>query len=372
MNKKILIFLLSIIISLVLVEVGLRLIGFQLNSWKDYNAFPFYEAGAKAVYVGYPWHPREFSIDVSYNSLSYPDIEHNRVKPKNTIRILVVGDSYVDATEVPFDQTFFRLLEKRLNQTKPGTMYEVITFGRPGAGPREYWWMLESLGMQFDPDIVIVEFLPKNDIIDTVPQLVDLRAEWGKKTHQYQLLQNQSLNSAILSSRLLSLSALAFDTFVPQLTLRQFPLREAINPEVFTTCQKGPYQDLIEQGWSTTESAYIEMKKIAERHGADFYLVTFTSQAEIEHYKGKKVLPKALLDLACDPGYPDDRIGMFAAKENLHYLNLNPLFAKREKESGKTSHFRFNGHWNETGHTWAAEEIMKAFGKEMQGIMHNP
>ena len=43
------------------------------------------------------------------------DVEHQYAKPPGVFRILVLGDSFVEAMHVPLESTFPRRLEERLN-----------------------------------------------------------------------------------------------------------------------------------------------------------------------------------------------------------------------------------------------------------------
>jgi len=53
---------------------------------------------------------------IKINSKGLRDIEHLYEKPDNIIRILILGDSYAAALEIPLEKTFPRLLEGLLNE----------------------------------------------------------------------------------------------------------------------------------------------------------------------------------------------------------------------------------------------------------------
>src|SRR5262245_34882006 len=60
----------------------------------------------------------EFSVSVTTNSKGLNDVEHDYAKTPGTYRILVIGDSYIEALQVPLDETFSRLLETQLSAAR--------------------------------------------------------------------------------------------------------------------------------------------------------------------------------------------------------------------------------------------------------------
>lgn len=45
------------------------------------------------------------------------------------------------------------------------------------------------------------------------------------------------------------------------------------------------------------------------------------------------------------------------------YVDLQDHFAARMRASGRLCHFPSDGHWNETGHAWAAEVLEPEVGR---------
>ena len=85
-------------------------------------------------------------------------------KPRDTTRILVVGDSIVFGWGVVEEKTFIRLTENALRQQFPGKTIEIINAGLPASGlGYEYLFLKEYLD-RLDPDIVIAGFYPYTDI----------------------------------------------------------------------------------------------------------------------------------------------------------------------------------------------------------------
>jgi len=59
------------------------------------------------------------------------DTEHSQRKPEDTYRILMLGDSFVQAAQVAKTETARQILEDLLNSQPAGRRYEVINAGIP-------------------------------------------------------------------------------------------------------------------------------------------------------------------------------------------------------------------------------------------------
>jgi hypothetical protein len=69
----------------------------------------------------------EGTVSVTYNSEGWRDVEHGVEKPDGVFRILVLGDSFMEANSVELDNTFHRQVEKLAREA--GNNVEVINMG---------------------------------------------------------------------------------------------------------------------------------------------------------------------------------------------------------------------------------------------------
>jgi lysophospholipase L1-like esterase len=72
-------------------------------------------------------------------------------EPRPACRVLLVGDSYAEALEVPKDSCFADVAERSL----PGT--EIVNAGLSGRSPLDYAEWIETQGAQLNPDVIVVE-----------------------------------------------------------------------------------------------------------------------------------------------------------------------------------------------------------------------
>jgi hypothetical protein len=94
------------------------------------------------------------------NSYGLRDHEYSVVKPPDTFRILALGDSFTFGDGVMPEETWVKSLEHRLNQPlgDAGIHFEVLNAGVPGYNTYQEFIHLQEVGLQFDPDLVVVEF----------------------------------------------------------------------------------------------------------------------------------------------------------------------------------------------------------------------
>ena len=104
--------------------------------------------------------------EVAISSQGLRDREYDAAHPPNTTRIVVLGDSVTFGPGVLAEETFSKQLEHRLNGLGDGRRYEVINTGVIGYNTIQERARLERVGLQFQPDVVVLTFVV-NDLLDT-------------------------------------------------------------------------------------------------------------------------------------------------------------------------------------------------------------
>ena len=86
----------------------------------------------------------------------------SRAKADNIKRVAIIGDSFVEALQVPYDKSVAEQLEKKL-----GHEFEVYRFGIGGAPMSQYLHMMRQEVLSYKPDVVIV-ILVENDLTNRI------------------------------------------------------------------------------------------------------------------------------------------------------------------------------------------------------------
>lgn len=179
-KKRVLAMMFGLVTALMIGEVAVRLSGVN----DDYRApatsqiiprtgGPFELAPHGSVpysttVTTYPSNPRGYfdadnSIAHHFNSEGWRDDEHPMQKPPGTFRILGLGDSYLFGQGVKRDDLFIERLGQLLSPANGTARIETINTGRSGYNTKLELSLLEDRGFAYDPDLVILCFIP-NDV----------------------------------------------------------------------------------------------------------------------------------------------------------------------------------------------------------------
>jgi hypothetical protein len=92
---------------------------------------------------------------VTSNRLGMRDREYEKIKPKDTYRIVLLGASHDMGTGVKDDQTYENLVEDRLNHQRPDarySRYEILNMSVAGDCVLQMLLRLEQTGFELQPD----------------------------------------------------------------------------------------------------------------------------------------------------------------------------------------------------------------------------
>lgn len=102
--------------------------------------------------------------EVHVNSMGLRGPERDPDPAPGRPRALIVGDSFVQAFEVPYERTFYALDEARAAAL--GTPIELVPMGVMGYGQGQELLWLRDRGVALRPELVVAVFFVNNDIAD--------------------------------------------------------------------------------------------------------------------------------------------------------------------------------------------------------------
>jgi lysophospholipase L1-like esterase len=161
--------LVSILVGLTALEMGLRWL--PLRFFADSN----YEFDSQ---LG--WTNRRNSTLRNHWGAGQQTIETNdegfrgesfRVaKSPDTIRIAVLGDSITEAAQLGEELSYRGQLLNQLRIEKPDAKIEILNFSNGDYGTAQQMLALQYRVLKYEPDLVVLQMFPANDIVDGVDE----------------------------------------------------------------------------------------------------------------------------------------------------------------------------------------------------------
>ena len=118
--------------------------------------------------LGEPVKLAPYSVTISGRGLR--DREIGRKQP-GEFRVLLLGDSFTFGWGLEIDQTIGRQLEGMLMASNSTRRFTVINAGVEGYGPWQERIRLHEIGFALEPDIVILQLYPGNDINNSLNKI---------------------------------------------------------------------------------------------------------------------------------------------------------------------------------------------------------
>jgi hypothetical protein len=313
------------------------------------------------------------------NNYGYRDEDWQVQKPAGTYRIALLGDSYVEAMQVEWDSTFYRLAERRLNAAHAPKV-EFMSFGRAGMSQTEELLVLKSEVMRFSPDMVILFFLPGNDIADVGRETaIDVVRPFFTVAPDGQLVLDTSfagargyklrslLTAAKQRSALVSFLAMRVNAYGQGRHAAAVGTPEARAPETLaalepylTLCTAHPVAAYVSD-YALTKRLIAAMRAYCGQNAVRFMVVTIETQAYLPDNERKY----KSLDPTFNPNFFDDDMGNFATSLGADYLGLERVFRQAYEERGAPLHW---AHWNYAGH----RVVATALADRLEPVIHRP
>jgi lysophospholipase L1-like esterase len=139
---------------------GMSFIRDSKNPLLQYELIPNYTTIFDGVWICTP------AVTVKINSYGFRDYDNISIKkPSNTFRIIVLGDSISFGHALELNETYAKVLENMLNEKKGNKKYEVLNLAVPGYNMVQKVEFFIRTGLQFDPDLIILQYCG-DDIIN--------------------------------------------------------------------------------------------------------------------------------------------------------------------------------------------------------------
>src|SRR5277367_1995082 len=152
----------GVVIALLIGELALRVVNRHFPYFFCYDAQRGW--GLKPGASGH--YDREGESWVQINADGFRGPERSKVKPPGVFRVAVLGDSYTEAVEVPYEKTFSAVLERQLANCPAlkGKRIEVLDLGVSGYGTAQELITMRQYAWAYSPDAVVMAIFLGNDV----------------------------------------------------------------------------------------------------------------------------------------------------------------------------------------------------------------
>ncbi len=151
----------SALLALLALEVAVRVVGYDLDIEKEMRFHPT---------LGWTMDAKASRIErVNSDGFRFPPV--SREKPPGVRRALVLGDSFAAGTSFPYDYTLPGQLQGALERT--GASWQVVSLSVGDWGNAQELIALREYGFAFEPDVVVLQLFPFNDLCNDGLELAD-------------------------------------------------------------------------------------------------------------------------------------------------------------------------------------------------------
>ncbi|MCP5094710.1 MAG: SGNH/GDSL hydrolase family protein [Chloroflexi bacterium] len=313
---------------------------------------------------------------VEYNGKGYRGPEATYEKPDDVYRILIIGDSFVEAIQVDYEKTFQALLQNQLSQhNTPDQQYEVIAMGRTGWGTVHETVYYQAEGHKYNADLVILMFYI-NDVADNYPRVFypninntnyDFVIEQDNirilDTNQEPLPPNSArllfnaLPSRLQQTNLARLLVRMGDPPVPVVTPGGVMTR--VHPQFYIYVAE-PEVDGYPEAWERTGDALRVFANDVSNDGAQFVVMPIFLGSEMVT-NVSNWFPELVAGWQWDHTLPDQKLEAIMANLPGEVWSTQSIYeANATAVNGEVYNLIYlpeDGHFNELGHQWAFDAI---------------
>jgi lysophospholipase L1-like esterase len=313
------------------------------------------------------------------NSQGFRDHERKMERMTDAPRVVALGDSFTWGAGVTYDEAFVTVLERALQKRMPGA--EIVNLGVPAWGPHEEKHLLETYGIRFRPDLVLLNFFVGNDIQNKRGDDVHLPGILLVAGQSYYVHSNGNwIHDTIGPERWYLYHDLNFVVRVGMaMVLKRLETQDqstGVPLASFATYLKGIHErsdiylgrDTVyfAHHWNRTQAVLEAMRDFLRDRQIGFLLVVIPDPLQLD----QEVQTKYLAAFGQSAGgydfeKPQRLLQGWAATHGVQMVDLLPAFKRHGVV--KDLYFTNDVHLSAPGHAFAAKAILPSLEKALAG-----
>jgi lysophospholipase L1-like esterase len=331
-----------------------------------------------------------FDTPVKINARGLRERDYEYQKPQGVYRILILGDSFIPSLEVPFDQIWHELLERKLNEGGLEGKVEVIAAGVQGWSIDQQLLYYRHEGHKYNADLVLLQAFLSNDITEADIPLNRMAGGTLEYQKPYFKLANGKLelrnfpyrgegywldskpepSLAGRVKKVLRRNTRLYRYITMTLLAPKRP-RQAEGPRLPFGCWTGEktgfwpplllyaadYPPEFQAGWQLYGALVRQLKAEVIEHGQRFAVVSFPHRRQVMPVAWTETLdcwPK-MKTMLWDLDKPDNQLAGVLRSEGVEFFAmagpLRRVFARAEKPL----YIERDNHFNRDGHVQVAD-----------------
>ena len=334
--------------------------------------------------------PGLYDVFVRVNSAGFRDRDHAVDKAPEKRRVALIGDSVVEALQVPFEDSITSVIQRNLE--KSGTRSEVINFGVSGAGTAREYLTVREYALKFKPDLVLLFFVG-NDFGDNTRELKGLSdIPYPQTTGDGDLVLDQSGHPRFTAfedqksrfagvtnplrnySKVYRLVRETVDTLPPvdQLWGSVFAKNTVAaaanaaaeaNLGLYEIYRRQPKREWL-KAFRVTQQLLVALRNLTAENHAKFAVVMVPAAWEVYPDRWREVLDltPGMHGADVDVEIPSRNLNQYLSNNGVRVIDLLPEFRARAKDASPL-YLRGDGHWTVGGHDFAAAVISREVEK---------
>ncbi len=377
--KKLVLLGMGLVVGLIAVEVCLRVMGvsYPLPYAPDRYCGTRLQPGFRG------WWRKEGTALIEVNRYGFRHGRRSPEKPPATFRVAVLGDSFIEAFQVPDEETFCGELERELNDraTQRGRRVEVLNFGVSGYGTAQELLMLRHHVWDYQPDLVVLAFFAGNDLRNNTAELEPYKVRPFFRLEQNDLVLDNAflrhpdylkacskkvqLKVALINrSRILQLLDEARRNRGRRYGKDRDTERLDRGPGVDELGLAEPRDAIWRTAWGITERLILEINSEVSRYQTRFVVVVISNDGQVNPDRAARKELCRRLGVE-DLFYCERRLKALGDENGFPVVNLAEPMQRHADQHGVFLHGFENtklgeGHWNAEGHGLAARITAEA------------
>jgi len=313
----------SLCVTFLLLEVGIRIASPQDLGFWDSHSFRRNLSTSPHFVENIPHGRARFiGVPVAINSLGLRGDEISVPKRPHTIRIVAVGDSITFGYGIPVEDTYAKILERRLNESSSGgTRYEVLNGGTLGGSLGDYLHFLNQKAEELQPDVILIG-LCLNDVLvySESGSISDTGAQW----HGGRLSLTRWFSQFLLRHSQLYLFCYArLKSFL--YSSGALDINEIRGSDFVALAPPSEYQ---KQAWESSLGMLSQIAVFCRNHGYRLIVVAFPMQMQLSATELQFYRENYRLRLSDDilSGEPQQRLRAYTQAAGVTLVDLLPVY----------------------------------------------